>query len=63
MVDAAERDGGGHAGHCHQRRALDQWLVTGEAVGIHIDRAMLANGVYQTARPQPITRGRGWTGF
>lgn len=38
---------------------LDQWLVIGEAVGIHIDRAMLDDGVYQTARPRPITRGGG----
>ncbi|MGN6376506.1 MAG: flavin reductase family protein [Sphingomonas sp.] len=40
-------------------RALDQWLVIGEAVGIHIDRAMLQDGIYQTARPHPITRGGG----
>ena len=40
-------------------RALDQWLVIGEAVGIHIDTAMLEDGVYQTARPHPITRGGG----
>jgi flavin reductase (DIM6/NTAB) family NADH-FMN oxidoreductase RutF len=40
-------------------RALDQWLVIGEAVGIHIDRACLEDGVYQTARPHPITRGGG----
>lgn len=40
-------------------RALDQWLVVGEAVGIHIDRAMLEDGVYQTARPRPIMRGGG----
>jgi flavin reductase (DIM6/NTAB) family NADH-FMN oxidoreductase RutF len=40
-------------------RALDQWLVIGEAIGVHIDRAMLENGVYQTARPRPITRGGG----
>ena len=37
----------------------DQWLVIGEAVGIHIDRALLDDGVYQTARAQPITRGGG----
>ncbi|WP_374944211.1 flavin reductase family protein [Sphingomonas sp.] len=40
-------------------RALDQWLVIGEAVGIHIDRAMLDDGVYQTARAMPIMRGGG----
>ncbi|WP_375291201.1 flavin reductase family protein [Qipengyuania sp.] len=38
---------------------IDSWLVIGEAVGIHIDPAMLENGVYQTARPRPITRGGG----
>ncbi len=37
----------------------DQWRVIGEAVGIHIDPAMLEDGVYQTARPVPITRGGG----
>lgn len=40
-------------------RALDQWLVIGEAVGIHIDTAMLENGIYQTAQAEPITRGGG----
>ena len=40
-------------------RALDQWLVIGEAIGIHIDTAMLEDGVYQTARPHPVTRGGG----
>ncbi|WP_305097032.1 flavin reductase family protein [Croceibacterium aestuarii] len=40
-------------------REIDQWLVIGEAVGIHIDTAMLEDGIYQTARPRPITRGGG----
>jgi len=40
-------------------RDLDQWLVIGEAVAIHIDRAMLEDGVYQTARANPISRGGG----
>ena len=40
-------------------RELDQWLVIGEAVGIHIDTAMLENGIYQTARARPISRGGG----
>ncbi|AJP73229.1 flavin reductase family protein [Sphingomonas hengshuiensis] len=39
--------------------ALDQWLVLGEAIGVHIDRAMLEDGIYQTARPHPILRGGG----
>ncbi|WP_380788328.1 flavin reductase family protein [Sphingomonas sp. R86521] len=38
---------------------LDQWLVLGEAVAIHIDAATLEDGVYQTARAQPILRGGG----
>ena len=40
-------------------RDLDQWLVLGEAVAIHIDAAMLDDGIYQTARPRPILRGGG----
>lgn len=38
---------------------LDQWLVIGEVVGVHIDIAMLEDGIYKTARPHPITRGGG----
>ncbi|MEA1086257.1 flavin reductase family protein [Sphingomonas sp. CD22] len=38
---------------------LDQYLVIGEAIGIHIDAAMLDDGVYQTARARPILRGGG----
>ncbi|MEO1967526.1 MAG: flavin reductase family protein [Sphingomonadaceae bacterium] len=40
-------------------RELDQWLVIGEAVAIHIDPDMIEDGVYQTARAHPITRGGG----
>jgi flavin reductase (DIM6/NTAB) family NADH-FMN oxidoreductase RutF len=35
------------------------WLVLGEAVAIHIDTAMLEDGVYRTARARPILRGGG----
>lgn len=38
---------------------VDTWLVLGEAIGIHIDKAMLEGGVYQTARARPILRGGG----
>ena len=38
---------------------IDYWMVFGEAVAIHIDRAMLSDGVYQTARARPIGRGGG----
>ena len=43
----------------HAGAALDQWMVLGEAVMIHIDPALLEGGVYQTARPRPIARGGG----
>lgn len=39
--------------------ALDQYLVIGQAVGIHIDTALLDDGIYQTARARPILRGGG----
>lgn len=39
--------------------AFDQWLVLGEAVGIHIDSDLIEDGVYQTAKALPITRGGG----
>lgn len=38
---------------------VDSWLVLGEVVGVHIDRAMLEDGIYQTARARPILRGGG----
>jgi flavin reductase (DIM6/NTAB) family NADH-FMN oxidoreductase RutF len=40
-------------------RDLPQWLVMGEAVGIHIDAALIEDGVYQTAKARPILRGGG----
>ncbi len=39
--------------------AVDTWLVLGQVVGVHIDRALLDDGVYRTARARPITRGGG----
>lgn len=38
---------------------LQSWLVLGEAVAIHIDEALLDDGIYQTARAQPILRAGG----
>ncbi|MGE9550657.1 flavin reductase family protein [Erwinia amylovora] len=38
---------------------IDQWLVLGEAVAIHIDQALLEEGIYQTARANPILRAGG----
>jgi flavin reductase (DIM6/NTAB) family NADH-FMN oxidoreductase RutF len=35
------------------------WLVLGEVVGVHVDRALLKDGVYDTARAGHILRGGG----
>ena len=35
------------------------WMVFGEVVGVHIDEALLDEGVYQTGRARPIMRGGG----
>ncbi|WP_422732046.1 flavin reductase family protein [Leclercia pneumoniae] len=39
--------------------AIDTWLVLGEVVGIHIDEALLQDGIYQTARAEPVLRAGG----
>ena len=39
--------------------AVNTWLVLGEVVGVHIDRRLLVDGVYDTAAAQPILRGGG----
>ncbi len=38
---------------------VDTWLVLGEVVQIHIARALLLNGIYDTLAGQPILRGGG----
>ena len=38
---------------------VDSWMVLGEVVAVHIDRAMLKDGVYDTAAARPILRGGG----
>lgn len=38
---------------------LDNWLVLGEVVGVHIDQHLLADGIYQTAAAEPIMRAGG----
>ncbi len=45
--------------HAADGRAFDNWLTLGEVVGVHIDRALLKEGVYDTAGAQPILRGGG----
>ena len=39
--------------------AVDTWLVLGEVVGVHIDEALLVNGIYDTAAARPVLRGGG----
>ena len=38
---------------------VNTWLVLGEVVGVHIDRRLLVDGVYQTAAAEPFLRGGG----
>lgn len=38
---------------------LETWLVLGEVVGIHIDETLLQDGIYQTARAEPVLRAGG----
>ena len=40
-------------------RDVDSWMVFGEVVAVHIDRALIRDGVYQTAAAGPILRGGG----
>ncbi len=35
---------------------IDGWLVIGEVVGVHIDRAFLKDGMFDTAAARPIAR-------
>ena len=39
--------------------AVDTWLTLGEVVAVHIDRALLVDGVYDTAAAHPVLRGGG----
>ena len=39
--------------------AMPNWLVIGEVVAVHIDRALLKDGIYDTAAGRPILRGGG----
>ncbi|WP_242138639.1 flavin reductase family protein [Sphingomonas sp. TREG-RG-20F-R18-01] len=40
-------------------RALDQWMILGEVVGIHIAPELIAEGAYKTTAAHPILRGGG----
>ena len=43
--------------------SIDTWLVLGEVVGIHIDENLLQDGIYQTAKAQPVLRAGGPTAY
>lgn len=38
---------------------IDSWLVLGEVVAVHIDESLLEEGIYQTAKAQPVLRAGG----
>jgi flavin reductase (DIM6/NTAB) family NADH-FMN oxidoreductase RutF len=38
---------------------VSSWLVLGEVVGVHIREDLLEDGVYNTAKAQPVLRGGG----
>lgn len=38
---------------------VETWLTLGEVVAVHIDKALLKDGVYDTAAARPILRGGG----
>ena len=40
-------------------KPAEGWLVLGQVVGVHIHRALIRNGVYQTAEAHPILRAGG----
>jgi flavin reductase (DIM6/NTAB) family NADH-FMN oxidoreductase RutF len=38
---------------------IPSWFVLGEVVAVHIDKALLKDGVYQTAEAEHVLRGGG----
>lgn len=40
-------------------RKADTWMVFGEVVGVHVERSLLRDGIYDTAAAQPILRAGG----
>lgn len=40
-------------------KKVNSWLVMGEVVGVHIDKSLLENGVYNTLKGAPVSRGGG----
>ena len=46
-----------------QGEAIETWLILGEVVGIHIAETLLEEGIYQTAKAQPVLRAGGPTAY
>lgn len=42
---------------------VNSWLVLGEVVAIHIAESLLEDGIYQTAKAQPVLRAGGPTAY
>jgi flavin reductase (DIM6/NTAB) family NADH-FMN oxidoreductase RutF len=38
---------------------LNTWLTMGEVLAVHIDDSLIEDGIYQTAKGQPVMRGGG----
>ena len=43
----------------HAGTALSTWLTMGEVIAVHIDDSLIEEGVYQTAKGQPVMRAGG----
>lgn len=43
----------------HAGTALSTWLTMGEVVAVHIDDGLIEDGIYQTAKGQPVMRAGG----
>jgi flavin reductase (DIM6/NTAB) family NADH-FMN oxidoreductase RutF len=47
----------------HTGEAVPSWLVLGEAVAVHIDRRLIAQGVFDTFQARIVLRAGGATGY
>jgi flavin reductase (DIM6/NTAB) family NADH-FMN oxidoreductase RutF len=43
----------------HAQEPISTWLILGEVVAVHIAKALLKDGIYDTAAAEPILRGGG----
>ncbi len=49
--------------HDLEGAAVPTWLTLGQVVAVHIDRALIRDGIYDTAAARPILRGGGPTAY